>query len=113
MGVGEGGVSVAVGVGEGGVPVAVGVGEGGVPVAVGVGEGGVPVAVGVGEGGVPVAVGVGVGVGCGAPPTLRRSTIALWSPLGGSPIAAATSIRPSASKSAIVPSWGVLPMPKR
>ena len=69
------GLGVAVGV-ELGVTVAVGVDEA-VAVAVGVGEGGVVVAVGVGEGGVPVAVGLGVGVGCGAPPTLRRSTIAL------------------------------------
>ena len=105
------GVTVGVGV-DVGVPVAVGVGVG-VPdaVGVGVGEGGVVVGVGVGDGGVPVAVGVGVGVGCGAPPTLRRITIALCSPLGGNPIAAATSIRPSPSKSATVPSCGVFPMP--
>ena len=70
---------------------------------------GVAVAVGVGEGGVPVAVGVGVGVG--PPPTFRRSTIALCSPLGGSPIDAAISIRPSPLKSARVPRMGVLPMP--
>ena len=104
------GVTVGVGV-DVGVPVAVGVGVG-VPDAVAVGVG-VPdaVGVGVGDGGVPVAVGVGVGVGCGAPPTLRRITIALCSPLGGNPIAAATSIRPSPSKSATVPSCGVFPMP--
>jgi len=73
------GVTVGVELGVAlGVTVAVAVGVAvGVPVAVGVGEGGVPVAVGVGDGGVPVAVGVGVGVGCGPPPTLRRSTIAL------------------------------------
>jgi len=105
------GVTVGVGV-DVGVPVAVGVGVG-VPdaVGVGVGDGGVVVGVGVGDGGVPVAVGGGVGVGCGAPPTLRRITIALCSPLGGNPIAAATSIRPSPSKSATVPSCGVFPMP--
>ena len=97
-----------------GVVVAVAVGvDVGVIVAVGVGEGGVPVAVGVGEGGVPVAVAVGVGVDCGTPPTLRRSTIALCSPLGGSPIDAAASIRPSPLKSARVPRIGVLPMPYR
>jgi hypothetical protein len=72
----------------------------------------VGVAVGV-EVGVAVAVGEAVGVGSGAPLTLRSTTTALWSPLGGNPIAAATSIRSSALKSAIVPSWGVLPMPKR
>jgi hypothetical protein len=94
-----------------GVPVGVAVAVG-VIVAVGVAET-VAVAVGVGEGGVPVAVAVGVGVGCGAPPTLRRRTIALCSPLGGNPIDAATSIRPSPLKSARVPRIGVLPMPYR
>ena len=77
-------------------------------VAVGLGLGvGVSVALGLAVGvgvGVVVAVGLGVGVGCGTPPTLRSSTMALCSPLGGNPIAAAISIRPSPSKSAIVPS---------
>ena len=98
------GLAVGVGLGvELGVPVGVELG-----VAVGVTEV-VAVGVGVGEGGVPVAVGVGVGVG--PPPTFRRSTIALCSPLGGSPIDAAISIRPSPLKSARVPRMGVLPMP--
>jgi hypothetical protein len=105
-------VGVEVGVPVG-VAVAVDVGvDVGVIVAVGVAEA-VAVAVGVGDGGVPVAVAVGVGVGCGTPPTLRSSTIALCSPLGGSPIDAATSIRPSPLKSARVPRIGVLPMPYR
>lgn len=120
------GCGLALGVGLGvvvGDPVDVGV-EVGVAVAVGVAVGvelGVVVGVDVGvavavadgvEVGVAVALGEGVGVGC-APPTFRSSTIALCSPLGGNPIAAAISIRPSPSKSAIVPSCGVLPIPKR
>ena len=101
------GVGLGLGVNLG---LAVGVGLGvAVGVALGVADG-LTVGLGV-DVGVVVAVGVGVGVGCGAPPTLRSTTIALWRPLGGSPIAAATSIRPSPSKSAIVPYCGVLPMP--
>ena len=84
---------------------ALGVGVG-LTVEVGVG---VTVAVAVA---VAVAVGVGVGVPAGAA-VFRRITTALLSPLGGSPIAAAISIRPSPSKSAIVPRMGVLPIPYR
>ena len=120
VGIGRGvarGLAVGVGLGvELGVAVTVAVGVGvavGVTVGLAVGVAvalGLAVAVGVV---VAVAVGLGVGVGCGAPPTLRSTTIALCSPLGGKPIAAAISIRPSASKSAIVPNCGVLPIPKR
>ena len=103
------GLAVGVGLGvELGVALGVGV-DVGVTDGVGVGVGvalGLAVALGV-----AVAVGLGVGVGCGAPPTFLSSTIALCSPLGGSPIDAAISIRPSPLKSARVPRMGVLPMP--
>jgi hypothetical protein len=107
IGVGRGlGVALGLGVGVG-LGVDVGVAE---MVGVGVGlTGGVTVGVAVALGvalavGVAVAVGVGVGVPTGAPLAFLRSTIALCSPLGGSPIAAATSSRPSPLKSAMVPS---------